>query len=91
MSKEDISKQDEFICNSGLSMHPFNVDDIQFKGTKVKELLMDYAKEEMIALIKGISSQPIQCYSEKVKGQDKQFYLGRSYVEDLIKRIRESK
>jgi 50S ribosomal subunit-associated GTPase HflX len=43
-----------------------------------------YALEEMIRLVRNMAIRPIQCYSQKVKGQDKQFFLGRAFVEDLI-------
>ncbi len=54
-------------------------------------MMDEWAKEQMIALLNNISHQPIQCYSERVRGQEPKFFLGRSYVEDLIKRIKESK
>jgi len=55
--------------------------------TPTKEMEV-YAKEQMIRLIENISRQPIDCYSQKVKGQETKYFLGRTYVENLINRIK---
>jgi hypothetical protein len=48
MSKENKNKEDfteeELFMNKGLAMVPIPVDNIQFLGSKVKELLREYAK-----------------------------------------------
>ena len=85
MSKEEILERYRDDSNFP------NMNTVVFFRSDALEAMEEYAKEEMINLITNISHQPIQCYSEKVRGQDRQFYLGRSYVEDLIKRIKESK
>jgi hypothetical protein len=51
------------------------------------EAMDEYAKQQMIQLIENISRQPITCYSQKIQGQDKQFFLGRDYIEKLINSI----
>jgi len=43
-----------------------------------------YALQEMVRLVEHLQHQPIECYSEKIKGQDKRFFLGYSYCQDLI-------
>lgn len=55
---------------------------------KVTKEMVEYAKEQMIRLVENISKQPIECYSEKIRGQEKKFFLGRRYVEQLIERIK---
>lgn len=46
--------------------------------------MKQYALQEMISLIENMQRRPIQCYSQKFTGQDKQFFLGRTYCDDLI-------
>ncbi len=48
------------------------------------EAMKEYALQEMICLIGNMQHRPIQCYSVKPKGQDKEFFLGRTFCEDLI-------
>jgi hypothetical protein len=61
MTKEDA--QDIFICEQGLASHPFPLDDIQFKGSRVKELLRLYAKQECIAFRKWeMGTDWVECY-----------------------------
>lgn len=36
---------EELFINRGLAMIPIEVDDLQFKGDKVKELMRDYSRE----------------------------------------------
>lgn len=55
---------------------------------EVTPQMKEYAKEQMVRLIENISRQPITCYSEKVRGQEKKFYLGKMYVQELIARIK---
>ena len=61
---------------------------------KITKEMEVYAKEQMINLIQNISHQPIECYSQKVsignRGQEKQYFLGRTYVENLINQIKSS-
>ncbi len=47
-----------------------------------------YAKDQMVNLINNISRQPVEVYSEKVRGQDKRYFLGRTFIEGLIKSIK---
>lgn len=54
----------------------------------IDKAMEDYSKEQMVKLIENISRQPIDCYSEKVRGQDRRYFLGRKYVNDLINRIK---
>lgn len=56
----------------------------------IDKAMEEYAKQKMVRMVENISHQPIQCYSEKVAGKEKQFFLGRKYVEDLIERIKKS-
>lgn len=49
--------------------------------------MKEYALQEMICLIGNMQHRPIQCYSQKVTGRDKQFFLGRTFCEDLIKAL----
>jgi hypothetical protein len=59
----------------------FNIDSIaEYLQKEIKE----YAIQEMVSLVRNIQHRPIDCYSQKVKGQDKQFFLGRIFCEDLI-------
>jgi len=46
-----------------------------------------YAFQEMKRLLENISRQPVQCYSQKIKGQDRQYFLGIDYVENLIQAL----
>ena len=48
-----------------------------------------YALEEMTRLLRNMQIRPIECYSQKVKGQDKQYFLGRQFVENLITALKE--
>lgn len=43
-----------------------------------------FALEEMTRLLRNMRSRPIECYSQKIQGQDKQYFLGHNFVEDLI-------
>lgn len=44
----------------------------------------EYALEEMTRLVRNMQVRPIECFSQKVKGQDKQYFLGRSFIENLV-------
>jgi hypothetical protein len=46
--------------------------------------MKEYALQEMVLLIDNMRRRPIECYSEKVSGQEKQFFLGRIFCDDLI-------
>lgn len=54
----------------------------------ITEEMREYAKEQMIQLLKNLSHEPIECYSVKEPGKEKQFFLGYNYVEKLIDRIK---
>lgn len=55
---------------------------------KVTKQMEAYAKQQMIQLLENISRQPIQCYSEKARGEDVKYYLGRTFIENLIKQVK---
>jgi hypothetical protein len=46
--------------------------------------MKEYALQEMVCLIGNMQRRPIQCYSQKIRGQDKEYFLGRTFCEDLI-------
>lgn len=48
-----------------------------------------YALEEMTRLLGNMRSRPIQCYSKKERGSDKEYYLGYKFIEDLIELLKE--
>ncbi len=43
-----------------------------------------YALDEMISLLKNMQTRPVQCYSQKIRGQETQYFLGSLYIKDLI-------
>ena len=43
-----------------------------------------YALGEMTNLLRNMQLRPIQCYSQKPRGGEKQFFLGRKFIDDLI-------
>jgi len=43
-----------------------------------------YALQEMTNLLRNMRTRPIDCYSQIIQGQGKQFFLGNNFVEDLI-------
>lgn len=53
----------------------------------IERAMERYAKEMMTDFIDRISKNPIDCYSVKNSGQEKQFFLGKNYVERLKKAI----
>lgn len=53
-----------------------------------KEMKM-YALEEMSRLLRNMQHRPIECYSEKIRGQEKVFYLGKNFIDKLIKSLEE--
>lgn len=57
---------------------------------KITKEMRDYAKEQMVRLLENMRHEPIQCYSSKERGKPTQYFLGRLYVDDLIKRIENS-
>lgn len=80
MSKEEI-----------LTKHGINFIGVEEWLSGEKEIhaaMEEWAKEEMIALLNNIRHQPIKCYSKKERGKDPEYFLGHSYVEDLISRIK---
>lgn len=46
--------------------------------------MKQYALQEMVCLIGNMRQRPIDCYSQKIRGQDKQYFLGRKFCDDLI-------
>lgn len=76
--------KEEAISNQGVVIAE---DKIGFKN-KILAAMDEYAKDQMATLLNNISRLPVEVYSEKVKGQDKKYFLGRKFVEDLIKRIK---
>lgn len=48
----------------------------------------EFACQEIVRLLENIQKQPIECYSQKVQGQDKQYFLGISYTTKLIAAIK---
>lgn len=54
----------------------------------VLEAMDEYALEEITLLLRNMAAQPIQCYSQKVTGQDKQYFLGRQFIENLITKLK---
>ena len=57
-------------------------------STEPTKEMKAYAVEQMVLLLENISRQPIDCYSVKERGAEKKYYLGRSYVENLIANIK---
>ncbi len=57
-SKEE-QRINDFICNAGLSSSPIDVYDIQFKGSRVIELLSLYAQQEAIEFAQYCSKKNI--------------------------------
>lgn len=47
----------------------------------------EYALEQMVNLVNNLRGRPIEFYSQKIKGQDKQFFLGKSFCDDLIQAL----
>ena len=54
----------------------------------VHKAMDEYALVGITRLLRNMESRPIQCYSQKVKGEDKKFFLGHSFIEDLILSIK---
>lgn len=79
MTKEDLLNKVHSVTYYGKTW---------YQGDEVKAAMDQYAKDQMTTLLKNISRFPVEVYSEKVKGQDKKYFLGRKFVEDLIKRIK---
>jgi hypothetical protein len=51
-------------------------------------MIEEYARRQIIKFIENISRNPISCYSVKPHGGEKQFFLGKDYVEKLISSIK---
>ncbi len=51
---------------------------------KITKEMKEYSLHEMELLIQAIRHRPIECYSTKVSGQDKKYYLSNSFCENLI-------
>jgi mannitol-1-phosphate/altronate dehydrogenase len=47
-----LLSKEELFMNKGLADHPIPIDNLQFKGSKVKQLLREYAKQEAIEFFK---------------------------------------
>lgn len=67
---------EELFINKGLSMHPINIDDIQFKGIKVKELLREFAREMSVGfdLFKNSNFEPVE------EGNYQGLYRSKKYL-----------
>lgn len=57
-------------------------------GRPTKEM-KEYALEEMIRLVKNMQYRPVQCYLQKVKGGEKEYYLGAQYCDKLIEGLKQ--
>lgn len=51
---------------------------------KLKEERNAFALQEMTNLLLSMQTRPIQCYSQKERGKDKEYFLGKKFVDDLI-------
>lgn len=60
----------------------------RFGNVKNVEMIEEYARRQIIKFIENISRNPISCYSVKPHGGEKQFFLGKDYVEKLISSIK---
>lgn len=69
-------------------INPLIIENTGKLEKKVEKMMDEWAAEQMVTLVENISRQPIQCYSQKEKGKEKQFFLGRSFVENLIERLK---
>ena len=57
----------------------------------VYKAMDEYALQEMVSLIDNMRHRPIDCYSQKIRQgieQDKQFFLGRKFCDDLIEALK---
>lgn len=63
------------------------MQETKSRSTKITKEMQKYANEQMTQLIKNIAVNPVEVYSAKEWGKEKKFYLGKSFVEDIIKRI----
>jgi len=80
-SKEEILMEH---TKKKYDMSPNSTDSV---APDVYAAMEEYAKDQMITLLRNMAANPVSVYSQKVKGQEKQFFLGHNYVEDLIKRL----
>jgi len=78
--------QQQFFGKNG--SEPLANEEVSGMVSDIYAAMAEFAKEEMISLIENISRQPIDCYSQKVKGQEKQFFLGKNYIDNLIKALK---
>ena len=48
--------------------------------------MQKFANDQMIKMLENISKQPVEVYSQKEhgKGKEKQYFLSRSFVENII-------
>lgn len=46
--------------------------------------MKEYALQEMVSLVENMRVRPIQCYSQRERGEGKLFFLGRVFCEELI-------
>lgn len=77
MSKEDISRKHGLVFSS----------EYGSSREEVYAAMEAYALEEMTRLVRNMRARPIQCYSKKERGQEKEYYLGYQFIEDLIKAL----
>jgi hypothetical protein len=75
-----------------ITKHWINPLDIKNTGKlrkQISKMMDEWASEQMIRLIENISRQPVQVYSQKHQGKEKEYFLGRAFVEDLKERLKQ--
>ncbi len=65
-------------------MKPKQINRIENPTKEMKE----YALKEMINLIGNMRVRPVDIYSQKTKENGKQFFLGRTFCENLIEALK---
>jgi hypothetical protein len=60
------------------------------KENKPTKEMREYATEQMIRLVENMAGNPIEVYSKKEPGKDKQYFIGYQYKEKLIKQLKYS-
>lgn len=79
----------DFACN-GLSEHPIDIDDIQFKGSKMKEIMINFAKAHVkqaliaAALKARVKGGPLQGTTARNRAYVDLDSITTAYSEELI-------
>lgn len=73
------------------SGHLFIEDKVKFAQDLLEateKYRLEYATEQMVRLIENMSHRPIEVYSVKESGKDKEYFIGENYKNRLIEELK---